>query len=58
MGVFRSKLSTDADFGAEGTETAYAPANLLPGSHTLMVQERDLAGNWSAAGSATVVTGQ
>lgn len=42
------------DIGA----TAFTPdpgAELLEGPHTLFVQQRDSAGNWSASGSATIV---
>ncbi|MBN1575904.1 MAG: hypothetical protein JW913_05085 [Chitinispirillaceae bacterium] len=52
-GTFRYKLD-DGDF-AETTEHQYLPgADLSEGSHTLYVQERDDAGNWSANGEKTI----
>ena len=56
-GTFRYKINdSDMTTGATTTSaTAYMPANdLEDGQQTLYVQERDDAGNWSAAGSATV----
>ncbi|MCX7725543.1 MAG: Ig-like domain-containing protein, partial [Chitinispirillaceae bacterium] len=57
-GTFRFKLDNE-DLSQGATETTvlhYQPSeNLSEGSHTLYVQERDAAGNWSASGSATVV---
>lgn len=56
-GVFRVRID-DEDF-SRGTDTVngteYRSARDLPGGlHTLYVQERDSAGNWSAAGSASI----
>jgi photosystem II stability/assembly factor-like uncharacterized protein/uncharacterized protein YjdB len=51
-GVFRYSLDGD-DFSkaTETKDTDYTPAmDLAEGSHTLSVQERDLAGNWSPSG--------
>ncbi len=70
IGVFRYKLdASDLSTGASITaDTFYMPIGTLTGTHTLYVQERDGAGNWSASGnfqilvditapSAPVVTG-
>ena len=54
IGSFRYKLdNSDLTSGAtETTTTAFTPASpLVEGSHTLYVQERDDAGNWSDSGS-------
>lgn len=59
-GNFRYKLdNSDLSAGATATTAlAFAPAaDLAAGLHTLYVQERDTAGNWSAAGSAAVTLG-
>ncbi len=56
-GVFRYKLNDpDMSVGvAEVRDTYYVPlAPLSVGAHTLYVQERDVAGHWSAAAAATV----
>lgn len=57
-GVFRYKLDS-ADFTSgtsETTATSFAPANALSeGTHTLYVQEKDAAENWSPSGSFAVV---
>jgi hypothetical protein len=56
-GTFRFKLDdSDLTSGApETTDTRYTPTGTLAdGSHTLYVQERDAAGNWSASGSFTI----
>lgn len=54
---YRFKLDNN-DFRADGkdtTATSFQPPSALdPGSHTLFVQVRDSAGNWSTSGSATV----
>ncbi|MBJ6727968.1 PKD domain-containing protein [Geomesophilobacter sediminis] len=51
-GTFRYQLDS-ADFSSGGTQTAatsFTPtAPLNAGTHTLYVEERDAAGNWSAA---------
>jgi hypothetical protein len=39
------------DYSAETAATSYSPVGLAPGLYNLQVQERDLAGNWSVAGS-------
>ena len=57
-GTYRYKLDEgDLTTGAtEATVTSFTPTSaLIPGSHTLYVQERDAAGNWSANGSFTIV---
>ncbi len=53
--VFRYRLATGSEWSAETLETGYAPTDLGPGTHTLIVEERDNAGNWSAEGSATLI---
>ena len=57
-GIFRYKLD-DNNLSSGGAETAnisYTPDTALSeGSHTLYVQERDGAGNWSVTGSWTIV---
>ncbi|MCD6359901.1 MAG: DUF1566 domain-containing protein, partial [Armatimonadetes bacterium] len=57
-GTFRYKLDkSDLATGAiETTSTSFTPAPALSaGSHTLYVQERDDAGNWSSSGSSAIV---
>ncbi|WP_298434851.1 Ig-like domain-containing protein, partial [Geobacter sp.] len=57
-GYFRYRLdNADLSTGAmETTATTFTPANALnDGSHTLYVQERDAAANWSASGTLTIV---
>jgi hypothetical protein len=57
-GAFRYKLD-NSDLTSDATETTtatYTPsAALSEGPHTLYVQERDAAGNWSASGSYVVI---
>jgi len=55
-GRFRIKLDDDNLSNAPATpDTGYLPAtDLSVGAHTLYVQERDIAGNWSFSGSALV----
>ena len=57
-GTFRYKLD-DSDLSSGATETTsatYTPGTpLADGPHTLYVQERDDAGNWSSSGSLTIV---
>ncbi|WP_298270897.1 Ig-like domain-containing protein [Geobacter sp.] len=57
-GTFRYKLD-DADLTTGATQTAataFTPAvSLNEATHTLYVQERDAAGNWSARGSFGIV---
>jgi hypothetical protein len=56
-GTYRYKLdNSNLSSGAtQTTATSYTPASALSeGSHTLYVQERDGAGNWSASGSFTI----
>jgi hypothetical protein len=56
-GTYRYKLdSSDLTTGATTTTgTSYTPPAQAEGSHTLYVQERDAAGNWSASGSLAIV---
>ncbi|HKP97969.1 MAG TPA: Ig-like domain-containing protein [Fibrobacteria bacterium] len=57
MGLFRSKLDDSilTSGAAPGTLLSFTPdAALKEGKHTLYVQERDSAGNWSATGTASV----
>jgi len=59
-GTFRYKLDND-DLTSGATEISdptpitYTPDPLPEGSHTLYVQERDTAGNWSSSGSFSIV---
>ena len=55
-GKFRIKLDDgNLENTATTTDTSYSPAtDLSIGTHTLYVSERDLAGNWSVYGSASV----
>ena len=56
-GTYRFQLNSQAanDWSVETTATLYTPDTpLSEGSHTLYVQERDAAGNWSTSGSFTV----
>jgi hypothetical protein len=57
-GTYRYKLdNSDLSSGATQTfNTTYTPDTVLSeGPHTLYVQERDGAGNWSSSGSFTIV---
>ncbi|MFC1839664.1 leucine-rich repeat domain-containing protein [Thermodesulfobacteriota bacterium] len=57
-GTYRYKLDNDnlTSGTTETTNTSYTPDNALSeGSHTLYVQERDTAGNWSGSGSKEIV---
>jgi hypothetical protein len=55
-GIFRVQLDGTAGAWTETSLPAFTAAAPLPdGLHTLFIQERDAAGNWSASG-ATVVT--
>ena len=54
-GTYRYKLDND-DFTSVATYTTFTPSvNLPEGAHTLYVQERDEAGNWSESGSSEIV---
>lgn len=55
-GVYRVSLDgADIADAAETRDTVFVPAHeLAEGSHTLQVQERDAAGNWSADGRHTL----
>jgi hypothetical protein len=55
-GLFRLRLdNNDLSAAAPIGDTTYTPLkDLDPGSHTLFVQERDAAGNWSQSGERTV----
>jgi hypothetical protein len=56
-GTFRFRLNSDnlATGAMVGQDTSYTPSeNLAGGIHTLYVQERDAAGNWSQTGSYSV----
>ncbi|MBI5664011.1 MAG: hypothetical protein HZC49_02805 [Nitrospirae bacterium] len=56
-GTFRYKLDdSNLTTGAtETTATSYAPViDLSEATHTLYVQERDMAGNWSVSGSFAI----
>jgi hypothetical protein len=57
-GTFRYKLDdSDLSSGApDTTDTTFTPVSALAdGSHTLYVQERDEAGNWSSSGTFTIL---
>ena len=60
-GTFRFKIN-DTDLTSGTTETtnlSYTPASdLSSGTHTLYVQEKDSAGNWSDSGSLDIVVVQ
>lgn len=55
IGTFRLKLDDPNPVGGWQTtmNMLYTPPALAGGSHTIYVQERDAAGNWSATGTAT-----
>jgi hypothetical protein len=56
-GTYRYKLNdSNLEIGAtETTNTEFTPSTVLAQeSHTLYVQERDEAGNWSSSGSLTI----
>lgn len=56
-GAYQYKLDNSSlNTGAtQTTDTSFTPAtNLAHGTHTLYVQEKDSAGNWSASGSASI----
>jgi hypothetical protein len=53
-GVFRVAVDSESFAGGELRDTAFTPVfPLSEGIHTLFVQERDAAGNWSASGKGT-----
>lgn len=56
-GTFRYRLdNSDLSLGTETTQTTFDPSSALnEGNHTLYVQERDAAGNWSSSGSFTLL---
>jgi hypothetical protein len=57
-GTYRYKVdnSTLSSGATQTTATSYTPASALAeGSHTLYIQERDTAGNWSNSGTHTIV---
>lgn len=57
-GIFRYRLDQDdlTQSAMTGAASVYAPdTNLGHGEHTLFVQERDEAGNWSPTGSAKLI---
>jgi len=57
-GVYRYKLDHDdlSSGAAETIDSNYTPESALnEGAHTLYVQERDEAGNWSASGSFEII---
>ena len=58
IGTYRYKLDDD-DLTSDATETTateYSPLDVLTeGLHTLYVQERDEAGNWSASGQFNII---
>ena len=54
-GAYRYRVDGDTNAWADTTQTGYAPdADLALGLHTLYVQERDAAGNWSLSGISVV----
>ena len=56
VGSYRTKLDAE-DFSSsiETKDTTFIPAtDLTEGSHTIFVQERDAAGNWSGTGRFTI----
>ncbi len=54
-GTYRYQLDGESDVWTETQDVSYTPDTvLLNGVHTLYVQERDAAGNWSASGFANV----
>ncbi|MBE0598416.1 MAG: thrombospondin type 3 repeat-containing protein [Desulfuromonadales bacterium] len=57
--VFRFKIDDDGlETGANMTSAGFVSTTLGDGSHTLYVQERDAAGNWSLSGQGTVIIDQ
>jgi hypothetical protein len=55
-GTFRHQLDGSAGVWTETAGLSFSPGTALgDGDHTLYVQERDDAGNWSLSGSATVI---
>lgn len=56
---YRIRLDLDASYTSVGTALSWSPESpespLAAGSHTLRVQAKDAAGNWSADGSQTLV---
>mgnify|MGYP005850720211 FL=1 len=54
-GTYRYQLDGTAGAWTTTSSTSYTPgSNLALGSHTLYVQERDTAGNWSGSGSKVI----
>jgi YD repeat-containing protein len=55
-GTFRCQLDSQTGAWAETNASSYTPEYPLGmGAHTLFVQERDQAGNWSASGSFAII---
>lgn len=56
-GIFRYQIDAEpGEAQANTTDTLLTwPTDLTPGTHTLFVQERDTAGNWSASGQRRIV---
>jgi len=55
-GVYRFSLDVDSFPKPESMVTSYTPStNLGDGVHTLYVQERDSAGNWSSSGKSAIL---
>lgn len=52
-GIFRFSLD-NAAFRDTGSTSFRPSVNLVDGTHTIRVQERDSAGNWSDAGSSSI----
>ncbi|MEW6219905.1 MAG: LamG-like jellyroll fold domain-containing protein [Thermodesulfobacteriota bacterium] len=55
IGVYRFRLDNEPWSGPTRQRQLLPAAALLAGAHTLLVQERDAAGNWSAAGRKVIV---
>ncbi|MBF0431256.1 MAG: hypothetical protein HQK83_08265 [Fibrobacteria bacterium] len=53
-GTYRYRLGDTGNF-TETAETQYTPSPLTHGTHTLYVQERDEAGNWSVLSDSTII---
>ncbi|MBX7256995.1 MAG: M6 family metalloprotease domain-containing protein [Candidatus Hydrogenedentes bacterium] len=54
-GTYRYQLDSQSGAWTTTTSLSYTPATALSAAaHTLYVQERDAAGNWSASGSYTI----
>jgi len=56
IGTYRYQMDSEAGSWTEIAATCYTSVSLDDGAHTLYVQERDTAGNWSASSGSHSIT--